>query len=152
MTTTLTQSPQQAPKQSYPIQPAILKVADGVWYAGYSQGVLQFTCDPEQATVIAPEAFPHVVEECKKAGYGKKADRTLTHPEAAEKPQSYRYFVRLYSLDLDFEGDPCEEFTLDVVVVEPTAKAVIQLVTALGWLDDWRMGPIWQPETEADEF
>ncbi len=149
----LTQSPQQTPTTTaYPTQPAILKVAPGLWYAGVCDGALQFTVNQSEATVITPEAFPGVVEACKKAGYGKqKADRTLTHPEATEKPQSFRYFVRLYSLDLDFEGDPCEEFTLDVVVVEPTAKAVIQLVTALGWLDDWRMGPIWQPE-DCDEF
>ncbi len=149
----LTQSQQPPATTAYPTQPAILKVAPGLWYAGVRDGILQFTCDKEQAVTITPEAFPGVVEECKKAGYGKqqKADRTLTHPEAAEKPQSFRYLVRLYSLDLDFEGDPCEEFTLDVVVVEPTAKAVIQLVTALGWLDDWRMGPIWQPE-DCTEF
>lgn len=141
------------PQQQTTTQPTILKVADGVWYAGESEGILQFTCDKSQAARITPEALPHVVKACKAAGYGKqrKAARTLTHPEVAKKQKSFRYMVNLYSLDLDAWGIPADDITLDVVVTEPTAEAVENFLKTLGWLTDWKIASIWEPE-DCDEF
>ncbi len=157
---TLTQ-PQQTPTTAYPTQPAILKVAPGLWYAGVCDGVLQFTIDQSEAVRITPEAFPGVVEACKKAGYGKgqqPADEPqteisayLTDPQVHQVAQGYRYMVKLFTKAVDYWGVPSDVSTLDVVVTDPTEAAVTELVRLFGWLTDWTIAAIWEPE-DCSEF
>jgi len=74
----------------------------------------------------------------------------LTVPEAYTAPiQVYRYFCELASNKLDDEGVPEYFRVVDVVVLEPTKEAILQLLAAAEWLRDWGLVSYWTPEDEA---
>lgn len=76
----------------------------------------------------------------------------LTAPEAkTTKQRTYRYYVELASIQLDYWGIPESTTMLDVVVLEPTEQAITTLVAAAGWLSNYKMVAHWVP-SDCTEF
>lgn len=69
----------------------------------------------------------------------------------ATKQRTYRYFVELASSKLDCQGVPETSRIVDVVVLEPTKEAIQQLITAAGWLQDYKIISHWIPD-DCSEF
>jgi hypothetical protein len=70
----------------------------------------------------------------------------ITAPEATGGVTSYRFYVQLWSLQTDEEGEPVDYQMLDVLVTEPSFKAIAQLLRAAGWLDQWQVVDYWMPD------
>ncbi len=77
--------------------------------------------------------------------------KIITHPGAAQAPESFRYMVKLFTKAVDYWGVPDNDTVIDVVALEATEAAVTELVKAAGWLKSWTIASIWQPE-DCDEF
>ncbi len=72
----------------------------------------------------------------------------LSAPDAGDSPNAYRFFVELWSRQVDEEGYPVETDLADVLVVEPTLKAIINLLSAKGLLEMWQIVDHWQPDAD----
>ena len=75
----------------------------------------------------------------------------LTAPSARGAKQTYRYFVEVASCELDFEGLSMHYQIIDVVVLEPTEKAIKTLIASAKWLQGYTLVSFWQPEPGSDE-
>lgn len=71
----------------------------------------------------------------------------VTAPKAIEAKQTYRYYVELVSLKLDYEGVPERHQIIDVVTVDPAIEAITSLLETAGYLKGYRMVGCWKPET-----
>ncbi len=67
-------------------------------------------------------------------------------PGASDAPTPYRFLVELWSLQTDEDGDPIETDLVDVLVVEPTIKAIRKLLQSEGLLELWQIVDHWQPD------
>lgn len=75
----------------------------------------------------------------------------LTAPEVrTTKQRTYRYFVELASIKLDYWGIPESTTMVDVVVLEPTKEAIELLIAASGWLSGYRVISHWVPSDCAE--
>ena len=70
----------------------------------------------------------------------------LTSPEATDGAESYRFYVQLWSLQTDEEGEPVDFEMADVLVCEPSFKAIAQLLRVAGWLEQWQVVDYWMPD------
>ena len=70
----------------------------------------------------------------------------VTAPEATDGATAYRFYVQLWSLQTDEEGEPVDFEMVDVLVCEPSFKAISQLLKVTGWLDQWQVVDYWMPD------
>lgn len=71
-----------------------------------------------------------------------------------QKLVGHRYFVDLDSLEYELQDDypvPKSHKTVDVLVVEPTEKAIRELVANCGWLQNYKIVQIRKPAPDFDE-
>ena len=75
----------------------------------------------------------------------------LTAPAVQEAKKSYRFFAELASCELDYEGLSMHYQIIDVMVLEPTEKAIKALIASAKWLQGYTLVSFWQPEPGSSE-
>lgn len=76
----------------------------------------------------------------------------LTAPKAhPDQTQFYRYIAQLQTVEVDFDGIPVGDLAIDVVVNEPTKKAIAHLIAGCNWLKKYTLVDYWAPMADESD-